>query len=175
MSDPFIAEIKIFAGNFAPAGFAFCNGQLLPISQNSALFSLTGTTYGGDGESTFALPDLRGRVPVHSGNSQGPGLTNRPLGQRSGSESFAHVVPPHTHTFAVPCHTDDGETDEPDGNLPAKAGGGETIYKGGTPNGTMAAGTTGSTGSGGPSQGLMQPYLAVHFIIALIGTYPSEN
>ena len=85
MSEPFVAEIRIFAGNFAPRGWAYCNGQLLPISQNTALFSLLGTTYGGDGRSTFGLPDLRGRVPVHPGT--GPGLTQRRLGEKGGAET----------------------------------------------------------------------------------------
>ena len=102
MSEPFIAEIRIFAGNFAPRGWAFCDGQLLPISQNTALFSLIGTTYGGDGRTTFALPDLRGRAPIHAGN--GPGLTNRQLGSKAGVETVAlseSQMPGHAH--AVGC------------------------------------------------------------------------
>ncbi|MEN9798594.1 MAG: hypothetical protein RL653_2290, partial [Pseudomonadota bacterium] len=104
--DPFLGEIKLFAGNFAPTGWAFCHGQLLPIAQNSALFSLLGTTYGGNGQTTFALPDLRGRIPV--GFGQGPGLTNRNLGDMSGVESVTLQVsnlPQHAHPFAVSAST----------------------------------------------------------------------
>ena len=100
MSDPFVAEIKIFAGNFAPRGWAFCNGQLLPIAQNTALFSLIGTTYGGDGRTTTALPNMEDRAPMHPGN--GPGLTNRRLGERGGVETVtlsASNMPAHAHLF----------------------------------------------------------------------------
>jgi microcystin-dependent protein len=97
MSDPFVGEIRMFAGNFAPRGWAFCNGQLIPISQNTALFSLLGTTYGGDGRSTFALPDLRGRVPLHAG--QGSGLSDYPLGSRGGSEQVVLT------TAQLPAHS----------------------------------------------------------------------
>src|SRR6266704_5398254 len=100
MSDPFVAEIRIFPFNFAPKGWAFCNGQLLPLSQNTALFSLLGTTYGGDGKSTFALPNLQGSVPIHQG--QGPGLTDRLLGEQGGESTLTLInseMPIHAHTF----------------------------------------------------------------------------
>jgi microcystin-dependent protein len=105
--DPFIGEIIMFAGNFAPRGWAFCDGQLLPISQNSALFSILGTTYGGDGRTTFALPDLRGRVPIHAGTS-GPGLSYRNLGAKEGQEEMSLTVsqiPSHTHSNSIPVNT----------------------------------------------------------------------
>ena len=128
MSSPFIAEIIMFGGNFAPRSWAFCDGQLLPISQNTALFSLLGTIYGGDGRTTFALPDLRGRVPMHQGN--GPGLTPRNLGSKGGEENVAlnqQQMPSHTHAAVVEvhCSSEDGESDEAADNFPAKAGGGE--------------------------------------------------
>jgi len=112
VSEPFIAEIRIFAGNFAPRGWAFCNGQLLPISQNTALFSLIGTTYGGDGRTTTALPNLQGRAPMHAGN--GPGLTSRRLGERAGTTTVTlseAQMPNHTHAM----HGSENEFDTADG------------------------------------------------------------
>src|SRR5688572_5350285 len=117
MSEPFIGEIIMFAGNFAPRGWAFCSGQLLSIAQNTALFSILGTTYGGNGQTTFALPDLRGRCPVHQG--QGPGLSNYSLGQVGGTESvtlIASQLPPHSHTVA--CSANDANLGLPEGNFP---------------------------------------------------------
>ena len=119
MSEPFIAEIIMFGGNFAPRGWAFCDGQLLSISSNTALFSILGTTFGGDGRTTFALPDMRGRVSVHPGT--GPGLSNRRLGERGGTETVglnASQIPSHNHTFAPPCSTNDGTADSPANNVP---------------------------------------------------------
>ena len=173
MADPFIAEIKMFAGTFAPRNYATCDGQLLNISQNSALFSLVGTTYGGDGQTTFALPDMRGRVPIHVGT--GPGLTSRPLGQRSGAETaLSSNVPAHSHTFKVPCNDEDGETDEPQGNFAAKAGGGETIYHSSS-NAQMGQGTTDNSPAGGTAHNNMQPFIVITFIIALFGLFPSRS
>ena len=172
MSDPFIAEVIMFAGNFAPPGWAFCDGQLLNISNNTALFSLVGTIYGGDGEVTFGLPDLRGRVPVHSGNSDGPGLSPRRLGQKGGSEKVTlnqTQIPSHTHN--VKCNEDDGESDEPVDSFHAKAGGGETIYAG---SGDQDMGATSAAG-GSLSHENMPPFLSINFIIALVGTFPSPN
>jgi len=123
MSEPFIAEIGIFAGNFAPRGWAFCNGQILPISQNTALFSLVGTTYGGDGRTTFALPNLQGRAPMHPGT--GPGLTTRRLGQSGGVETVTlseAQMPSHTHTMQA--STGMALDDDPaSDNYPARARG----------------------------------------------------
>ena len=189
MAEPLLASIKMFAGNFAPRGWAFCEGQLLPISQNQALFSLLGTIYGGDGRTTFALPDLRGRAPISSGN--GPGLTSRPLGQRSGIESNmlnTNQLPPHTHTVigaTTKVSNADGTINNPEGKVLAV---GKTVVDrstsynasiyGDTANANMAANdvivTVGNTGGGQPINN-MQPFLAVNYIIALQGVFPSRN
>lgn len=177
MSEPFIAEIKIFAGNFAPRGWAFCDGQLLPIAQNTALFSLVGTFYGGDGRTTFGLPNLQGRIPVHPGT--GPGLTNRRLGESGGSEDVTlstTSLPNHAHTVALDLKASSGaaNTSNPIGNSLAAA----AIYKSGTPSIDMdprsIADATGNSG-GGQAHENMPPYLAVNFIIALTGLYPSRS
>lgn len=170
MSEPFVAEIRIFAGNFAPRGWAFCNGQLLPIAQNTALFSLIGTTYGGDGRTTTALPNLKGRAPMHPG--RGPGLTSRRLGQRGGSEMVSlseAQMPNHTHTL-VGSEEDPGATDVTDNWLP----GGSQIY--GTPSNLvdMASQALPNVGGSQPHNNL-QPFLVMNFIIALVGQYPSRS
>lgn len=170
MSDPFIGEIKMFAGNFAPQGWALCDGQLLPIAQNAALFSLLGTTYGGDGRTTFALPDLRGRVPLHPG--QGPGLSQRRLGEKSGQESVTlseAQMPAHTHTAqARPVSA--GRND-PENALLAR----RRAYDGEpAPTVTMHPDAIGSAG-GGQDHENMQPYLCINFIIALQGLFPSRG
>ncbi|NOT56941.1 MAG: phage tail protein, partial [Deltaproteobacteria bacterium] len=128
MSDPFIGEIIMFGGNFAPRGWAFCNGQLLSIAQNTALFSILGTTYGGDGRTTFALPDLRGRVPVHAGNSQGPGLPPVQLGEMAGSPSVTLTVsqmPMHNHLVVA---SQTATTTDPNGGVPGNDARGTPIY-----------------------------------------------
>lgn len=181
--EPFIAEIMIFAGNFAPKGWATCDGQILSIAQNTALFSLLGTTYGGDGRVTFGLPDLRGRVPMHAGN--GPGLTPRTLGEKSGSETITLLtqnLPPHQHTIAatgsMPCHSGAGSSDNPVGAVPAGSATDENYALPAAANGVMApvsfAGNSGLTGSGVPVP-LLQPYLVLNFCIALQGIFPSRN
>ena len=178
MSEPFIAEIKIFAGNFAPRGWAFCNGQLLPIAQNTALFSLIGTTYGGDGRTTTALPDLQGRAPMHPG--RGPGLTSRRLGQKGGAESITlseAQMPSHNHSItadANPGGFGGGGADSPDpvGHFLASTSGSGQFYASGTADSSMAATTT--TG-GGAAHNNDQPFLAMNFIIALVGLYPSRS
>ncbi|MFC4636501.1 phage tail protein [Dokdonia ponticola] len=179
--DPFLGEIKLFAGNFAPRAWAYCDGQLLPISQYSALFSILGTTYGGDGRTTFALPDLRGRVAVHPGT--GPGLSTYRLGQRGGREDITLTInelPNHTHsaTATTDIHVSDsaGE-DDPDGNF---IGGGLDIFSstsGGNKLNDAAATTVttvANTGGQRPYNNL-QPFLAVNYIIALQGVFPSRN
>jgi microcystin-dependent protein len=189
MSDPFIAQITMFGGNFAPRGWAFCSGQLLPISQNTALFSLVGTTYGGDGRTTFGLPDLRGRVPLGSeGNSTGPGLSPRPLGQTGGAENVTltqNQMPSHTHTAASTSTAHAvgpaGNSNDAVGNIWADdAGVASGTYHSGPANATMnsAAITTDTTVNAtgaNQSHNNMQPYLAINFIIALVGVFPSRN
>jgi microcystin-dependent protein len=185
MSEPFIAEIRIFGGNFAPRGWALCDGQLLAISQNQALFSILGTTYGGDGRTTFALPDLRGRVPLHPG--QGPGLTERDLGERGGAESVV-LAPGHmaAHSHAVRANSGDGNSTSPAGNFPAAVGesggnrGGPSrqsaIYSN-TANANMAADMVADTldPPGGQAHPNMPPFLGLHYIIALTGIFPSRG
>jgi microcystin-dependent protein len=169
VSDPFVGEIRIFTGNFAPRGWAFCDGQLIPISQNTALFSLLGTMYGGDGRSTFALPDLRGRLPM--GTGQGPGLTPRPHGSLVGSETVALLAseaPPHGH--ALTATSSAAGTDSPAGASLAE--GDEDNYRPGPTTVDMAPTT--STGSGQPHNNL-QPYQTCTFIIALQGIFPPRS
>lgn len=176
--DPFIGQIILFAGDFAPRGWALCNGQLLTVSQNDALFSILGTTYGGDGKTTFALPDLRGRVPLGAGN--GPGLTPRPLGQAVGTESHALTgdnVPPHTHPLLAAA----GPGTEPS---PAGASLGtfgtsappSGPYSADAPSLAMAEGCIGAnTGERGGDIPLVQPSLSMNYIIATVGIYPSRS
>ncbi len=172
MSEPFVAEIRIFAGNFAPRGWAFCNGQLLPISQNTALFSLIGTTYGGDGRSTTALPNLQGRAPMHPG--RGPGLTARRLGERGGVEGVTlseAQMPNHNHTAEAT--TDTGVTNEPSNNFLATVlGRGSNLYK--QSGSTTPMDPLGNAGGSQPHNN-MQPFLTMNFIIALVGLYPSRS
>lgn len=172
MSEPFVGEIRMFAGNFAPSGWAFCYGQLLAISQNDALFSLFGTIYGGDGQTTFGLPDLRGRVPIHQGS--GPGLTPRPLGAKVGVEQVtlsAAQLPPHGH--ALMASTDGAGSTDPTNNVLA-IGVGTNIYGSGTPNKALSGDATTAVGDSGSHTNLM-PFLCVNFIVALFGIYPSRN
>ena len=167
MSEPFLGQITMFAGNFAPRSWAFCDGQLLAISSNSALFSILGTTYGGDGRTTFGLPDLRGRAPMHPGN--GPGLSSRRLGEKSGSETNTLTVnqlPSHGHNLAS---TAEADSTSPVGNLLAASDDRNYVSDAGS-----AMGAAGNTG-GGQAVNNMQPYQTVNFIIALQGIYPSRN
>jgi microcystin-dependent protein len=166
---PFIAEITLFGGNFAPRGYALCAGQVLAISQNTALFSILGTTYGGNGQTTFALPDLRGRVPV--GQGQGPGLSNVDLGQQAGAETVTLTsgqMPAHTHTAAA---TQAGATStRPANNVPSGGG----AYNPTSDGSTLAAGFIATTGGSQPHEN-HQPYLGLNYIIALEGIFPSRN
>lgn len=202
MSDAFIGQIMIFAGNFAPRNWAFCDGQLLTIAQNTALFSILGTTYGGDGRVTFGLPDLRGRAPVHPG--QGPGLSNVILGQAWGVQNTSLTVsqlPSHAHPIAalpvtgtvtgtINCYSQAGDSRAPGGNLLAGDNSGDKMYQSGAtaPNGalatsaftgalsggTTAASITGIMGSNTPVA-IQPPSLGVYFIICLFGIFPSRN
>lgn len=168
--EPFIAQIMLFGGNFAPRGWAFCDGQLLPISSNSALFSILGTTYGGDGRSTFALPDMRGRAPIHAGS--GPGLSPRVIGQRVGIEDVTLVesqIPPHNHSLNfvnIPA-----DNDRPTGDYLARS---TTYTATTTPTSQLAAGSISNAG-GGQQHENMQPSLVINYIIALQGTFPSRS
>lgn len=172
MSEPFIAEIKIFAGNFAPRGFAFCNGQLLPISQNTALFSLVGTIYGGDGRTTFGLPDLQGRAPMHPG--QGPGLTGRNLGEEGGEGVHALTsteMPSHGHGAST-AKGAAATTGAPSSAVSlAQSPGAQPIYRDASSPLEMAVPPEG----GGQAHENRQPYLGLNFIIALVGIYPSRS
>ena len=172
MSDPLIGEIRMFAGNFAPRGWAFCNGQLMSISQNTALFSLLGTTYGGDGRVTFALPDLRGRVPLHAG--QGAGLSDYPLGSRGGSEQVAltaEQLPAHRH--ALLASDAEGDQRTPANHILAMPE--ETpIYSARDAATAMDSRAIAPTGSNQPHEN-RPPYLAVNYIIALQGIFPARD
>src|SRR5262249_54103047 len=168
-TDPYLGEIMMFAGNFAPRGWAVCNGQLMAIASNQALFQIIGTTYGGDGQTTFALPDLGGRAPIHSG--QGPGLSNRVLGERGGEETHALTVsemPAHTHTVNV--HSGHGTSPSPVGLLPARDPSGVPHY-GSSADAALALEAIGNAG-GSQSHPNMQPYLVISFCIALEGVAP---
>ncbi|HXI91709.1 MAG TPA: tail fiber protein [Blastocatellia bacterium] len=164
MAQPYVGEIRMFAGNFAPAGWMFCEGQLLPISENETLFTLIGTTYGGDGQSTFALPDLRGRVPIHFGN----GFT---LAETGGTETVTLTVqqiPAHSHPVLASANA--GNATQPAGNLTAQNAS-VTIYRPQDPVVSMNAQSVGSTGGSQPHENF-QPYLCVDFIISLFGIFP---
>lgn len=171
MSEPFLAEIGIFGFNFAPRGWAQCDGQILPINQNQSLFSLLGTTYGGDGRTSFALPDLRGRAPIHVGQSAGG--TSHPLGQETGQESVALTeaqTPQHVHQAVG--STAEGDSPVPAGNVLAESpvqmyGDAENLV-------SLRTGTLASSGGGDPHNN-MQPYQALNFCIALVGLFPSRN
>lgn len=172
MADPFVAEIRIVGFNFAPRGWAACNGQLLPISQNTALFSLVGTIYGGDGKSTFALPNLQGRAPMHPG--QGPGRSLRDLGEQGGSDSvtlLASELPPHSHQLKA--SIEDGTQGSLTPGVALASSVGAQSYQTATANNLvpMAADTLAPAGSSLPHNN-MQPYLALNFCIALQGVYP---
>jgi len=167
MSQPYVGEIRMFAGNFAPAGWMFCDGQLLPISQYETLFNLIGTTYGGDGQSTFQLPDLRSRVPLH----QGPGFT---IGQQAGSETVTlniQQLPTHTHT--ANCSAVPGNQTDPGGSFWAYSTK-ELQYSSAAPGGTMNPNDVSSVGGSQPHDNI-QPYLAISFIISLFGIFPSQD
>lgn len=174
MSEPFLAEIRIFAGNFAPRSWAFCNGQILPIAQNTALFSLIGTTYGGDGRTTTALPDLAGRAAMHPG--RGPGLTSRRLGEKGGDTEVTiteATMAQHKHRGAI-------QSAQPNANTPGTtvvaaqgAGRGAAIYSDSSAN-TGELDALADTGGGAPHTNV-QPSLAMNFIIALAGLYPTRG
>jgi len=167
MAQPYIGEIRLVAYNFAPPDWAFCDGALQSISQNPELFSLIGTTYGGDGVSTFALPDLRSRSPIHSNNNI------YPVGQSAGEESVTLTpaqLPPHTHFLAALSTA--GTKSSPSGNIWASSS--ELPYSDKTPGATMSSAAVGNAG-GGQSHNNISPYLAINFVIALHGIYPAQG
>ncbi|HYL93623.1 MAG TPA: tail fiber protein [Alphaproteobacteria bacterium] len=174
MSNPFVAEIRIFAGNFAPTGWALCNGQLLPISQNTALFSLLGTTYGGDGKSTFALPNLQGSAPMQQG--QGPGLSQRVLGETGGEQSVTLLVtemPAHSHS--AQCVSAGGGTNSPQNAIWAGGGrGAPPMYTPAGNTASMSPFAVSQTGGNLPHNN-MPPFLGLTFIIALQGVFPARS
>ncbi len=166
MGSPYIGEIRMFAGNFAPAGWALCQGQLLPISGNDTLFNLIGTTYGGDGQQTFALPDLQGRVPMHAGNGH-------TLGEIAGTETVTLTtaqIPAHSH---VPqANSGSGPQSSPSGNVWANST--NLPYSASAPSAAMAAQAVQSSGGNQPHDNMV-PYLVINFIISLFGIYPSPT
>ena len=173
MADPFLGEVRMFAGSFAPVGWQFCNGQLLPIAENDALFVLLGTTYGGDGVNNFGLPDLRGRTPIHQGSSSG--LTPRVVGQMLGTETVtltAGQTPSHFHP--VHATSAEGTLSLPTGATWAAGSTGENQYSQNSPNANMSANCTTVAGGGQPHEN-MAPFQAVSFIIAIAGIYPQQS
>jgi microcystin-dependent protein len=172
MGCPYSGEIRMFGGNFPPNGWAFCNGQLMPISENDALFALIGTTYGGDGESTFALPDLQGRAPIHQGT--GPGLGAYTIGEKAGVESVTlttQQIPTHNHAWLA--STGGGTSNTPANNISASP---PTVklYRTGTPSDPMSATIIQPAGGSQPHENL-QPYLTISFIISLFGIFPQQT
>ena len=174
MADPFVAEMRIFPFNFAPKGWAWCNGQLLPLSQNTALFSLLGTTYGGDGKSTFALPNMQGNVPMHPG--QGPGLSLHDLGEMSGSQTVTLLeseMPVHTHSMNAQ-NTPTGQVADPTGATFARPASGNLFTTNLSSPVTMAPQALAIAGGSLPHNN-MQPYLTFYFNIALQGVFPPRG
>src|SRR5688572_2928769 len=172
--DPLLASIILFAGNFAPRGWALCQGQLLSIAQNTALFSLLGTTYGGNGQTTFALPDLQGRAPI--GTGQGPGLSNVDLGEVGGTENVTLTVsemPAHTHTLNAV--TDAGDTSVATNALNANTGALDREYKAATTANTSMHSSAISVTGGSQPFSTRPPYLGMNYIIAMEGIFPSRN
>lgn len=173
-ANPMIGEIQMFAGDFAPAGWAFCDGQLLSIAQFSALFSILGTLYGGDGRTNFGLPDLQERAPLHAG--QGPGLTDRRLGVKGGAAEVALSVgqlPSHGHSLAA---SGAGRTGTPSAaTLFATTADGDDVYGAASDMLDMAASTVGNSAGAGAPHPNRQPYLSINFVIALQGVFPSRS
>lgn len=171
--DPFVAEIRIFPFNFAPKGWAFCDGQILPLSQNTALFSLLGTTYGGDGKSNFALPNMQGNAPMHPG--QGPGLSLHDLGETGGSDTVSLLeseIPSHAHTFRADV-LDIADTNVVSPNASFALSSGGTLYQS-TANVSLSGSALAPAGGDQPHNN-MQPYLTFYFNIALQGVFPPRT
>jgi microcystin-dependent protein len=173
MAQPYVGEIRMFAGNFAPAGWMFCDGAQLPISENETLFTLIGTTYGGDGQETFNLPDLRGRVPIHQGSTPGTGTTYV-LGEMAGVETVTlttQQIPQHNHAFTA--NTAVGTQVNPGGNLLANSQGPQPYIQE-DPDNNLNPQALGPSGGSQPHEN-RQPYLGINFIISLFGIYPSQT
>lgn len=175
--DPFVAEIRIFPFNFAPKGWAFCDGQILPLSQNTALFSLLGTTYGGDGKSNFALPNMQGNTPMHPG--QGPGLSLHDLGETGGSETVTLLeseIPGHSHNAMCAGASVEGDKNSPAGNVAAKLPGAAPPAYAPAGSGLVAMSYSALAPAGGDQpHNNMSPYLTLNFCIALQGVYPPRT
>ncbi|MBL8093679.1 MAG: phage tail protein [Anaerolineales bacterium] len=174
MADPFVAEIRIFPFNFPPKGWAWCDGQLLPLSQNTALFSLLGTTYGGNGASNFALPDLQGRAPMHPG--QGPGLSLHDLGETGGSETVSLLeseIPSHAHTMRA--DSDPATRSAPGGHILARSIGTSGYQSTTNANLTMLSDNALTPAGGDAPHNNLQPYLTFYFCIALQGVFPPRT
>ena len=172
-ADPFIGQLMVFGGNFAPRGWALCNGQLLQIAQNTALFSLLSTTYGGDGRTTFAIPNLQGIAPMHPG--RGPGLTSRRLGERGGQERVTLTEQQlRSHSHGMGAAAGRAEDTDPGGKVPAAMANDASFASAGAGLVDMASQSLTNTG-GGQSHNNMQPYLALYYVIALVGIYPSRS
>ena len=176
MSEPYIGEIRMVGFNFAPRGFANCDGQLLPINQYQSLYSILGTTYGGDGRVTFGLPDLRGRVPLHAGNPPAPEPPRNP-GQKGGAEEHtlaANEIPAHRHSF--PASADQAVTADPDGNLLAgRAFLSQPFYSDTRSGSSMRNGVIGNNTGAGAAHNNMQPFTVIQYVIALVGIFPPRN
>jgi microcystin-dependent protein len=168
MAQPYIGEIRMFAGNFAPAGWMLCEGQLLPISENEALFNLIGTTYGGDGQSTFALPDLRGRIPIHFGN----GFTLAETGGVEAVTLTVNQIPVHAHPLQA--SSSNAATRNANGNVLAQTPGYTPYVSGFVPNTPLNPNSTSAVGGSQPHTNF-QPYLCVNFIISLFGIFPTQG
>ena len=172
MSSPYVGEIRMFGGNFAPAGWAFCSGQLMPISENETLFQLIGTTYGGDGQSTFALPDLQGRIPLHMGTASSG--TTYQIGEKAGVETVTlttQQIPGHNHAFLA--STDTGQTGAPAGQVVASSTQ-VKLYSQFPPTNPMNVQTLSVVGGSQPHENMM-PFLVVSYIISLFGIFPSQT
>jgi microcystin-dependent protein len=176
MADPFVAEIRIFPFNFAPKGWAWCDGQLLPLSQNTALFSLLGTTYGGNGKSNFALPDLQGRAPMHPG--QGPGLSLHDLGETGGSETVTLLeseIPSHAHALRANGFAGDNLAPGPGISIAGSSGGNAYVNASANPPLTAGAFEALPPAGGDAPHNNLQPYLTFYFCIALQGVFPPRG
>ncbi|MGR3811674.1 phage tail protein [Jiulongibacter sp. NS-SX5] len=174
MAEPYVGEIRMFAGNFAPRGWAFCDGQLLAVSQNDALFSLFGTIYGGDGRTTFGLPDMRGRIPIHAGS--GPGLTPRTVGSKGGSENVTlteQQLPSHRHPVRI--SEDIATRPFPEGGVLASNAETAAFYNQGSSSDSLEKMDGIADTGGSQSHSNLMPFLCINFIVALFGIYPSRH